>query len=51
MAGLLLALSLVGGARPACTRDGTARWLAIPRSMHDDAESQNAGVLVVNPLR
>lgn len=39
------------GARPACTRDGATRWLAIPRSMHDDAESRNAGVLVVNPLR
>lgn len=38
------------GARPARTPDGTARWLAIPASMHDDPESRGAGVLAVTPL-
>jgi hypothetical protein len=38
------------GARPLAAADGRLRFVPIPRSMHDDAESRNAGALIVTPL-
>lgn len=38
------------GARPLAAADGRLRFVPIPRSMHDDTESRNAGALIVTPL-
>lgn len=39
------------GAQPARTKTGKIGYIGIPTAMKDDAESKNAGVLVVTPLK